>query len=98
MPIVERFLEELNYKVLTKTARTQGQRIEYFKNPFEYMSTEKALKSLYLGAMFFTQNEIRSMAFKLPPMPGGDVLMDNKNFIKNVHIPREDENVDDTKD
>lgn len=83
MPIIERFLEELNYKFLTQTARTQGQKIEYFKNPFEYMSTKDALSILYLGGMYLTQNEGRRMALKLPPQPGGDVLMDNKNFTKN---------------
>ena len=82
MPIIERFIEELNYKYLTPTARTQGQRIDYFKNPFEYMATQSLLGNLYLGAMFFSQNEIRHMAFKLPPLPGGDELIDNKNFTK----------------
>ena len=84
MPIIERFIEELNYKFLTSTARTQGQQIEYFKNPFEYMATKDLLANLYLGAMFFSQNEVRRMAFKLPPLPGGDVLIDNKNFTKAV--------------
>ena len=82
MPIIERFIEELNYKALTPTARTQGQEVEYFKNPFEYMATKDLLANLYLGAMFFSQNEVRRMAFKLPPLPGGDVLIDNKNFTK----------------
>ena len=38
MPIVDRLLEELNYKFLTATARTQGQKIEHYKNPFEYIA------------------------------------------------------------
>lgn len=82
MPLIERLMEELNYKYLTQTARSQGQVIDYFKNPFEYMATKDMLSSLYLGAMFFTQNDVRRMAFKLPPVAGGDVLMDNKNFQK----------------
>lgn len=85
MPVIERFLEELNYKFLTPTARTQGQKVEYFKNPFEYMATKDLLSNLYLGAMFFTQNEVRRMAFKLSPLAGGDVLLDNKNFNKELN-------------
>jgi len=81
-PIIMRFIEELNYKFLTQTARTQGQKIEYFKNPFEYTSVTDLLKNLYLGAMFFTQNEVRRTAFKMPPLPGGDELLSNKNFDK----------------
>lgn len=80
MPLVIRFTEELNYKFLTAAERAQGQRIEHFRNPFEYMSTKEMLSNLYLGAMFFTKNEVRSMALKLPPLPGGDDLMSNKNF------------------
>ena len=83
-PMLMRFIEELNYKYLTPTARTQGQKIEYFKNPFEYASMKDLLRNLYLGAMFFTKNEIRRMAFKMPPKPGGDDLEENKNFTRIV--------------
>gem|GEM_PF-2865935 len=46
------------------------------------------LSNLYLGAMFFTQNDIRRLAFRLPPVAGGDELMDNKNFTKNVRVAK----------
>ena len=82
MPIVEKLIEELNYKILTQTARTQGQRIEYFKNPFEYISTKDIFSGTYLSGMYLTQNEVRRLAWKLPAIEGGDVLMDNKNFSK----------------
>jgi hypothetical protein len=84
MPIVLCLVEELNYKFLTQTARTQGQKIEYFKNPFEYMSMPDMLRYLYLGATFFTQNEVRRMGFRLHPLPGGDELLNNKNFEKGI--------------
>jgi len=89
-PIIMRFIEELNYKFLTQTARTQGQRIEYYKNPFEYTSVKDLLRHLYLGAMFFSPNEVRRAAFKMPPLPGGDGLLSNKNFS----AYREDEKPD----
>jgi len=38
--------------------------------------------------MFFTQNDIRRLAFRLPPVAGGDELMDNKNFTKNVRVAK----------
>lgn len=89
MPIVERFVEELNYKFLTDIARAQGHTVEYFKNPFEYMATKELLSNLYLGAMFFSKNEIRRMAFKLPPIDGGDELIDNKNFTTGIRKTQE---------
>ena len=30
--------------------------------------------------MFFTKNEIRTSVFKLPPVEGGDELLNNLNF------------------
>jgi len=83
-PIVIRFLEELTYKFLTKTARTQGQKIKAFRNAFEYTTIKELLSNLYLGAMFFSKNEIRDKVFGFAPREGGDELLDNKNF-GNLH-------------
>lgn len=80
MPRNEQFVSELNYKIFNKTSITQGHRIEYFRNPFEYVSTEKAIDIAYKGAMDTTTNERRRMIYKLPPIEGGDALMTNKNF------------------
>ena len=80
---LEKLIEELNWKYLTNEDRAKGERVDYFKNPFEYMSTKDALSNLYLGAMFFTINEVRRRVFKLPPVEGGDDLMKNKNFDTN---------------
>lgn len=84
MPIIEKFLEELNYKFLTQTARSQGMEVQYYKNPFEFTSSSKLLDSLYKGGMWFTVNEVRHMAFKLPPIAGGDLLLENLNFTKAI--------------
>ena len=70
----------MNYKIFNKTSITQGHRIEFFRNPFEYVSTEKAIDIAYKGAMDTTTNERRRMIYKLPPIDEGDILMVNKNF------------------
>lgn len=80
VPRIEQFISELNYKIFKKTSITQGHRIEYFRNPFEYVSVYKAIDIAYKGAMDTTTNERRRMIYKLPPIDNGDLLMSNKNF------------------
>lgn len=80
MPRIEQFVSELNYKIFNKTSLTQGHRIEFYRNPFEYVSVVKAINIAYKGAMDTTTNERRRMIYKLPPIENGDVLMANKNF------------------
>ena len=80
MPRVEQFVAELNYKIFQKTSITQGHKIEFYKNPFEYVSTEKAVDIAYKASMDTTTNERRRMIYKLPPIENGDILMVNKNF------------------
>lgn len=55
-PILAAFIDEFNRKFLTKTARTQGQSISYFRDPFRLAPVE-TLASI---ADSFTQNEIVS--------------------------------------
>lgn len=80
MPRIEQFVMEASYKIFSKTAITQGHRIEYYRNPFEYVPIINAIDVAYKGAMDTTTNERRRMIYKLPPIEGGDVLMSNKNF------------------
>lgn len=80
VPILEQFLEELNYKLLSKTARTQGHQIKHTRNPFEYVNIVKAVDIAYKGAMDTTTNERRDMIYNLPPIEGGDILRNNLNF------------------
>lgn len=80
MPRIEQFLNEINYKTFTKTSISQGHKIEFFRNPFEYVSVAKAIDIAYKGAMDTTTNERRRMIYKLPPIENGDILMTNKNF------------------
>lgn len=80
MPRIEQFIAELNYKIFNKTSITQGHRIEFYRNPFEYVSVYKAIDIAYKGAMDTTTNERRRMIYHLPPIENGDILMTNKNF------------------
>ena len=85
VPILEQYVMECNYKVFTQSARSKGNRIEWYRNPFEYLPIDKAIDVAYKGAMDTTTNERRRMIYKLPPAEGGDVLMENKNF-QQTHI------------
>lgn len=85
VPIIEQFIAELNYKAFTKTARTQGHRIEYYRNPFEYVSITKAIDIAYKSIQDTTTNERRRLIYKLPPVAEGDILMTNKNFMEVDH-------------
>lgn len=55
-PIIRAITEEMSRKFLTKTGRTQGQRIMYFNNPFELIP----VTNLADIADKFTRNEIMS--------------------------------------
>lgn len=79
-PIVEQLVSEMNYKIFTKSQITRGNRIDFYRNPFEYVPTTVAIDVAYKGAMDTTTNERRRMIYKLPPVEGGDALMSNKNF------------------
>lgn len=80
MPRIEQFISEMNYKTFNKTSITQGHKIEYYRNPFEYVSISKAVDIAYKASMDTTTNERRKMIYKLPPVENGDILMVNKNF------------------
>lgn len=79
-PRVEQFVMELNYKIFSKTGWTRGNRIEYFRNPFEYVPYDRAMDATYKAHNDLTTNEIRRFVHKLPPVDGGDELLYNKNF------------------
>lgn len=80
MPLIDQFISEMNFKLFSQTARTQGHRVEYYRNPFEYVSIVKAIDVAYKSIQDTTTNERRTMIYKLPPIEGGDKLVLNKNF------------------
>ena len=81
-PFSEQYKEEMNYKSLNEKERDSGTVIDCRRNPFEYISIDKAMNSAYKGAMFTTKNEMRKMVFKFGPLAGGDKLIDNLNFAE----------------
>lgn len=90
-PIIEQFIEELNFKLLSEKDKKKIF-IDFKRNPYEYISIEKAVDSAYKGAMFTTINEMRKMLYKLPPIENGDVLISNKNFTTEGNEGDENEN------
>lgn len=80
VPIMERFIEEANYKIFDVNSVTRGHRIEYYRNPFEYVPIDKAIDIAYKGVQDTSTNERRRMIYKLAPVEGGDDMFMNKNF------------------
>lgn len=80
VPLIEQFISEINYKIFNKTSLSLGHRIEYYRNPFEYVSITKAMDAAYKSIQDTTTNERRLMIYKLPPVEGGDEIVMNKNF------------------
>lgn len=87
-PIVSAFVDEIKRKFLTKTARTQGQTIMYFNDPFKLVPTSQ-LADL---ADKFTRNEIVSsnefrqvIGLKPSKDPKADELLN-----KNINHPEEE--------
>lgn len=81
-PILAAFVDEYNRKFLTRTARSQGQAISYFRDPFRLAPVE----TLATIADSFTQNEIVSanefravLGFQPVDDPRADALL-NKNI------------------
>ncbi len=95
IPIVQTITDEIDRKFLTSTARTQGQAIRYFSNPFKAIPvtmladiTDKLTRNEIL-----TSNEVRSiLGYKPSDDPGADELR-NKNLNKQVD-PNQQTNVD----
>lgn len=76
-PVVAAIAAEMNRKFLSKTARTQGQRIVPIMNPFRGLSTTKLVEVLTLlkREEIISSNEVRS-TIGLPPVddPAADEL------------------------
>lgn len=81
-PIVAAFTEEMKRKFLTKTARTQGQSIEYFNDPFKFIPTEQLaeMADKFTRNEIMTSNEFRqAIGLQAADDPNADVLR-NKNL------------------
>lgn len=67
-PLLTLFVEEMERKWLTKTARTQGQAIRFFRNPFKLVPVEKLaeMSDKFTRNEIMTSNEVRTN-IGLPP-------------------------------
>jgi hypothetical protein len=83
-PIVSAITDEMKTKWLTKTARTRGQSIMHFRNPFKLMSASKIadVGGKLISSEVATKNEIRGLiGFAPSDDPEADKLI-NPNINK----------------
>lgn len=81
-PILAAFIDEFNRKFLTKTARTQGQAINYFRDPFRLAPVEKlaAIADSFTANEIISSNEFRAvLGFQPVNDARADALL-NKNI------------------
>ena len=79
-PIVSAFVDEMKRKFLTKTARTQGQSIEYFRNPFKLVPVGELaeIADKMTRNEIMTSNEIRQVVGLKPSKdPKADKLVNS---------------------
>ena len=89
-PIITAIVDEIRYKFLTKTARTQMQDIVYFRNPFKLVPINELaeISDKFTRNEIASSNEIRQIiGWKPSDDPGADELR-NKNLNKSsAEIP-----------
>lgn len=81
-PIVAAIVDEFHRKFLTKTARTQGQAIMYFRDPFKLVPVNEAadMADKFTRNEILSSNEMRQIIGRKPSSdPGADELR-NKNI------------------
>ena len=82
VPILNAIVDAMKCKFLTKTGRTQGQSIVYFKDPFAFVPAESMallIKGLNEGAIL-TPNEVRGIFGYEPRSDEGANTLSNKNI------------------
>ena len=87
-PVVSAIIDEFHRKFLTKTARTQGQAIMFFRDPFKLMSVTTIADTAdkFTRNELLTSNEFRQIIGRKPSTdPKADMLL-NKNIS---HAPEE---------
>ena len=87
-PVVSAIVDEFHRKFLTKTARTQGQAIMFFRDPFKLMSVTSIADTAdkFTRNELLSSNEFRQIIGRKPSTdPKADMLL-NKNI---GHAPEE---------
>lgn len=93
-PILSAITDEMKRKFLTKTARTQGQSIEYFRDPFKLVPVEQIaeIADKFTRNEIMTANEIRSIVgYKPSNDPKADQLVNS-----NIRQPDNEQNSQNT--
>jgi len=97
-PIISAIVDEMNRKFLTKTARTQRQRIMFFNDPFKLVPTMQLadIADKLTSNEIMSSNEIRQIiGLKPSDDPSADMLL-NKNINPTGQmLPQEEEDVAD---
>ena len=87
-PIVAALVDEIKRKFLTKTARSQGQSIMYFRNPFKLAPVGDIAESAdkMTRNEIMTKNEFRQiMGMKPSKDPKADMLINSNLNQSNIH-------------
>lgn len=88
-PILSAITDEMNRKFLTKTARTQGQCIKYFRDPFKLVPVDEVaeIADKFTRNEIMSSNEIRQVIGMKPSSdPRADELR-NKNLNEKTENP-----------
>ena len=96
-PIASAIVDELKRKFLTKTARTQGQSIEFFRNPFRLVPINNIaeIADKFTRNEILTSNEIRQIIGMKPSNdPKADQLINSNIAQPTVEEPYEEKRVD----
>lgn len=95
-PLLQAFIDEVNRKFISRTARTQGQKITFYRDPFELVAVEQRaqIANTLITARIAVSNEMRPK-FGLGPStdPAADKLLNpNVDSLKdNTGTPAKSE-------
>lgn len=86
-PIISAIVDEMKRKFLTKTSRTQGKTIMYFREPFKIVPVEQLanIGDTFTRNEIMTSNELRQV-IGLPPSSDP-----NADMLRNKNMPMQDE-------
>lgn len=100
VPLLRAIVDPMNRTFLTKTARTQGQRIMFFNDPFRFASIQRIteMADTFIRNQILSANEIRALiGFQPDPNPESDKLV-NPNMPQGEVSTEESLNEEDTND
>jgi len=95
-PILNAITEEIDRKFISKTARTQGQKIQYFRDPFKLVPLSEIanIADRLTRNEILSSNEFRSIiGFRPSDDPGADELR-NKNMPKPEEVTQDPQNTE----